>query len=183
MGPEADGQQQPGILCREGAQGHSLHLQVQLEDEEQAGTDVHQVLQDGYQHGVAGVLHPDEPPDEAVQSQGGGSPPDADMEVAGGQLLHFRAGLHEVEGRQADGCLQHDERHGQQEAEAHRAQQDAGGFGEVLLSVSLGGQSAGPHAQESEDPVNHAEQHAAHGNGTDVGGGAQMADNADIHQP
>ena len=94
------------------------------------------------------------------------------MEVEGSHLLHFPAGINHQESQQADGVLQDDEGSRQQQAHGEGTQQDAGRFGFVALSVGLGGQPSGAHAQEAEYPVYHVEQHSAYGNGADVGSGA-----------
>ena len=51
-----------------------------------------------------------------------------------------------------------------------------------MSAIGLGGESSRSHAEEAEEPVNHIEQHASHGDGSDIGSRSQMAYNADVNQ-
>ena len=66
------------------------------------------------------------------------------------------------------GVLQDKQGEGKQHAYGNGALQDARSFFQIVTSVCLCRQSACTHAQKSEYPVNHTEQHATHRNGTDI---------------
>ena len=79
--PKADCHQQAGILCHECTNCNTFNLHLQSVDQHEAYEDVHDVLRNGDEHRVTGVLHADEPSGEAVQAEHGWCSPDAEAEV------------------------------------------------------------------------------------------------------
>ena len=165
------------------AQRHTFHFQPASENQYQAGRDVHYVLGDGYQHRDSGVLHPHKPARQSVEAQHGRCAIDADAEVAGGRQGDLFGGADDEEGSLSDRLLQHDEAQGYYPADAYGPYQQAYRFGQVSAAPCLGRHATGAHAQESKHPIDDIEQHTAHGNGTDVGGCAQVSHDGYVYQP
>ena len=137
MPPKGTCHEEAGVLCYEGAYGHTFNLHVQSIYKDKTGKDVHHILRDGNEHGIAGVLHPDEPTRKAIQSQYGRRSPNADAEVKGSKTFYFGCGVDEGKSHSFNWVLKQNEGTGDEQSYASGASEQAHGFGIVLPSVGL----------------------------------------------
>ena len=172
---QSQGHEKTAPLRHEGACGYAFHLHAQHIDEQQRHDDVHDVLHYGDDHGRARVLHADEPAVQRKQRQRGRCPPDADIKIDGGEPSHLVGGRHDIKAQLAYGYLKQQQTGTQQESHEQRMPEQPMALGHIATSKRLRRKSTGAHTKESKQPVHHVEQHAAHGNGSDVGCRTQMA--------
>jgi hypothetical protein len=139
-----------------------------------------QVLPDGDVHGKAGVLHPDEPTVERKQRQHGRGRPDTDAEIGDSQRPDGIGGGNDEVRHPLDGTLQKEDadtaHHGYQQGDAEHPTLRL----DMSLPEGLSGESAGAHAQEIEEPIDHIEYQATHGNSSDGCGRPYMPRDGNI---
>lgn len=181
---------EPGPLGNERAQGHALHPKMADQHKQQRGQDVHHVLPYGNKHGQARVLHTDEPARQGIQPQHSRRAPYARIIIGCTQCAHVGRGLHQPEREQLERHLQRHNDGAEQERRQQAAVQNVEGGGVAgstalsgLPAESLGCKPARAHAQKTEKPVHHIENHRPHGNGANVGGTAHVAHNGHVAKP
>ena len=182
-GQQAQRHDEAGILGNDRARGHTLKFQAAPNHEREARSYVYHVLHDGYEHGRAGVLHADEPPDEPVETEHGGGAPHAYMEITGRQRGNVGRGLYQGEHNRKQRAAQEQQHKGHAKGYRERAGQKERHLRQVATAQGLRRHAAGAHAQESEYPVDKVENHRPHGNGADIDGIAHVAHDGHIDQP
>ena len=170
-------------MCDDCSQRHTLNLHPQAEHKRQTGGNVHHVLHDGDKHRNTSVLHPDKPAVQTVDAHHGRCPPDADIEIGGCQRQDVCCRVHQQQGKLANGDLQDDETERDADSHSQRADKQAHHLRHVAAAKRLRGHTAGAHTQKTKQPVEQVENHRPHGNGSDIGGAAHVADNSHVNQP
>ena len=161
---------------------HTFYRHPADEDEHQRGYDVHHILRERYHHRNARVLHTDIPARESIESEHGGSSPDADIAVSASQLHDIRLWRHRPQSASDNPSLKDKEEESYPHANAQGANQESHHLGKISPAQCLRSHSAGSHPQESEQPVDDIEEHRSHGNGSDIRCIADMSDDGDIYQ-
>ena len=177
-----EGCEQSGVLRRQCAEGYTFDAFAQNKNEEKTAGYVQHVLHDADDHRRLGVLHPDIPSCQTVEPERGGCAPDADVKIPRCRRDDVGGGADEENGTLPQQRLQADKDHTRQQAYGERAEQRAGNARRVVPSESLGGDAAGAHAQEAENPVYHVEHHAAYRYRPDGGRTADVSDNGDVNK-
>lgn len=177
---EEDGEKQPCTLRAKRAKGDAADAAAKTEDENKTEQHVQQVLKNGKHHRTARILHAKEPTTEAIDRQDGGRTPDKNGEIVAHEGRGGCGDGDKAEGHVKDRALQCNDEESDDEGETQRT----GKYGETFLAIpgatGLGGESAGAHAQKTEQPKHHAEHHAAQGYGTDAGGGVKVSCNGGV---
>ena len=181
--PAENGHAQSRILRQYGSQSHAPDFHFQNKYKKQTQRNVGDIHEYGNPHRNFGMLHPDEPAFEGIQTQDGGRCPDADVEILCGHGLHLGTSVHTDKSQQTDGILQ-------QQQQKRGRQSDTQGTGQYMhafllfsSSVRLSGKTAGSHTEKSEIPVYHIEDHRTQGNGSDIHFGTHVPYNSQIDHP
>ena len=177
---------QAGVLGNDGAQGHAgkahgrkAHIPETQQHRKHHVQTVHQKV---CHHGAHAVLQADEPPFESKERKRGRSRPNADIEVAGGQLPHFGRALDHQKSQLHHHPLQNHKGHAANGGNAQRPPQNAQRV--VFPAIGLGGEAARSGAQKTEVPVQQVEEHGANGNTADergAGGAGQVSHHGNIY--
>ena len=118
----------------------------------------------------------------AALASAAGRPPDAHRDIGIGQGENGVA--RRDDGKRRPGHRPADYHH--DDSQGHRHQHGAGEGGPHLIGVTrpqgLGGEPRGSHAQEAETEIEDVEDQGADGDGADVVGARQVADDGGIDQ-
>ena len=179
--PDENGEQQAAVLRHHGPPRHARDARIESIDEEQAEDDVHQVENRGYPHRGSGVLHPEEPAFQHVETDGGRSRPDADVEVGEHQAYGRRGTVQETFAEQCDRPLQQEEHRRRRPCNHQTLHQHVEVLLLVFRAVRLRREPSRACSQESEVPVNQVEDHRRQGDGRNVTRVADVSHNRHIN--
>jgi len=96
--------------------------------------------------------------------------------------VQFGGGLHQAQGHAAKRNRNGPQQHRQQHAEQQALQQDLPQRGAITASGGLRGEAGGAHAQKTHHPGQEDIQAGAHGDGAQLMGVGQMADDSTVDQ-
>ena len=138
------------------------------DDETHAKQNVNNVLKQRDEHGNLRGLQPHKPAVECIKRQHGRSTPNANREIGVGGGSDFGRRMHHPQSNIAQGALQHDEEHAHPNGYEERTHENGAHGLPIATAESLRRHAAVAHAQEAQQPIEHIENHGAHGYGTDI---------------